>query len=133
MNPLRHDPDGIAVLLDLASICPHPAVVRQCIGGVQQGGRFQPDLRNHQRRVHLDPRKHALRVVFILDEILGERLIAHGLVIREFEKLLLEEEAHYIMTLQWHRIIPHSSKVKGWTVTPSHYLNNTLDTVWLDQ
>jgi peptide/nickel transport system substrate-binding protein len=54
-------------------------------------------------------------------------------LIREFEKLLLEEEAHYIMTLQWHRIIPHSSKVKGWTVTPSHYLNNTLDTVWLDQ
>jgi peptide/nickel transport system substrate-binding protein len=54
-------------------------------------------------------------------------------LIREFEKLLLDEEAHYLMTLQWHRIIPHSSKVKGWTVTPSHYLNNTLDTVWLDQ
>jgi len=54
-------------------------------------------------------------------------------LIREFEKLLLDEEAHYIMTLQWHRIIPHSSKVKGWTVTPSHYLNNTLDTVWLSE
>ena len=35
------------------------------------------------------------------------------------------------MTLQWNRIIPHSSKVKGWTITPSHYLNNQLDTVWL--
>jgi hypothetical protein len=35
------------------------------------------------------------------------------------------------MTLQWHRIIPHSSKLHGWTITPSHYLNNTLDTVWL--
>jgi len=54
-------------------------------------------------------------------------------IIRQFEKRLLEEEAHYLMTLQWHRIIPHSAKVKGWTVTPSHYLNNTLDTVWLDQ
>jgi peptide/nickel transport system substrate-binding protein len=53
--------------------------------------------------------------------------------IRAFEKRLLDEEAHYMMTLQWHRIIPHSSKVKGWTVTPSHYLNNTLDVVWLDQ
>jgi hypothetical protein len=21
--------------------------------------------------------------------------------------------------------------VKGWTITPSHYLNNQLDTVWL--
>jgi len=54
-------------------------------------------------------------------------------LVRQFEKRLLDEEAHYLMTLQWHRIIPHSSKLKGWTVTPSHYLNNTLDTVWLTQ
>ncbi|HET8576211.1 MAG TPA: ABC transporter substrate-binding protein, partial [Methylomirabilota bacterium] len=51
--------------------------------------------------------------------------------LRAFEKRLLDEEAHYLMTLQWHRIIPHSAKVKGWTITPSHYLNNQLDTVWL--
>jgi peptide/nickel transport system substrate-binding protein len=54
-------------------------------------------------------------------------------IVRQFEKRLLDEEVHYLMTLQWHRIIPHSAKVKGWTVTPSHYLNNTLDTVWLTQ
>jgi len=54
-------------------------------------------------------------------------------LIRQFEKRLLDEEAHYLMTLQWHRIIPHSSKVKGWQVTPSHYLNNQLDTVWLTE
>jgi peptide/nickel transport system substrate-binding protein len=53
--------------------------------------------------------------------------------VREFEKRLLDEEAHYLMTLQWHRIIPHSSKVHGWQITPSHYLNNQLDTVWLSQ
>jgi peptide/nickel transport system substrate-binding protein len=51
--------------------------------------------------------------------------------IRAFEKRLLDEEAHYIYTLQWHRIVPHSSRVRGWTITPSHYLNNQLDTVWL--
>jgi peptide/nickel transport system substrate-binding protein len=51
--------------------------------------------------------------------------------VRAFEKRLLDEEAHVIYTLQWHRIIPHNSKVKGWTITPSHYLNNQLDTVWL--
>jgi peptide/nickel transport system substrate-binding protein len=54
-------------------------------------------------------------------------------LIQQFEKRLLDDEAHYLMTLQWHRIIPHSAKVKGWTITPSHYLNNTLDTVWLEQ
>jgi ABC-type oligopeptide transport system substrate-binding subunit len=25
----------------------------------------------------------------------------------------------------------HLSKVRDWTITPSHYLNNRLDTVWL--
>ncbi len=53
-------------------------------------------------------------------------------IVRQFEKRVLDEQAHYLMTLQWHRIIPHSSRLHGWTVTPSHYLNNTLDTVWLD-
>jgi len=54
-------------------------------------------------------------------------------VIREFEKRLLDDEVHYIYTLQWHRIIPHSARVKGWTITPSHYLNQQLDTVWLTE
>ncbi len=51
--------------------------------------------------------------------------------VRAFERRLLDQEAHYIYTLQWHRIVPHSSRVRGWTITPSHYLNNQLDTVWL--
>ena len=51
--------------------------------------------------------------------------------IRAFEKRLLDDEAHYIYTLQWHRIVPHSSRLRGWTITPSYYLNNQLDTVWL--
>ena len=53
--------------------------------------------------------------------------------IREFERRLLDDEVHYFYTLQWHRIIPHSSKVKGWTITPSHYLNQQLDAVWLTE
>jgi peptide/nickel transport system substrate-binding protein len=54
-------------------------------------------------------------------------------ILRQLEKRLVDEEAHIMYTLQWNRIIPHSSKVKGWTVTPSHYLNNQLDTVWLSE
>jgi len=53
--------------------------------------------------------------------------------VREFEKRLLDEEVHYIYTLQWHRIIPHNARVHGWTITPSHYLNQQLDTVWLSE
>jgi peptide/nickel transport system substrate-binding protein len=54
-------------------------------------------------------------------------------ILREFEKRLLSDEVHVLYTLQWHRIVPHLSKVHGWTITPSHYLNNQLDTVWLSE
>src|SRR5205809_834605 len=54
-------------------------------------------------------------------------------LVREFEKRLLDEEAHYLYTLQWHRIVPHSARVRGWTITPSHFLNQQLDTVWLSE
>jgi peptide/nickel transport system substrate-binding protein len=53
--------------------------------------------------------------------------------LRQLEKRLLDEEVHYLMTLQWHRIIPHSAKMQGWKITPSHYLNQQLDTVWLSE
>jgi peptide/nickel transport system substrate-binding protein len=53
--------------------------------------------------------------------------------VRDFERRLLDEEAHYFYTLQWHRIIPHSAKMHGWTVTPSHFVNNQLDGVWLSE
>jgi len=73
-----------------------------------------------------------------LDDLFEKQTRAHDpeerkKYVRAFEKRLLDEEAHYLMTLQWHRIIPHSAKVKGWQITPSHYLNNTLDTVWLTE
>ena len=44
---------------------------------------------------------------------------------------LYDAEVHFIMTFQWNRIVPHLSKVRGWMITPSHYVNNQLDTVWL--
>jgi peptide/nickel transport system substrate-binding protein len=51
--------------------------------------------------------------------------------LRAFERRLLDEEVHYFYTLQWQRIVPYSAKVRGWTITPSHYLNQQLDGVWL--
>ena len=54
-------------------------------------------------------------------------------LLRAFEKRLYDEEVHYIHTFQWHRIIPHLAKVRGWTVMPSHFLNQQLDTIWLSE
>ncbi len=31
----------------------------------------------------------------------------------------------------WYRIIPHRSIVRGWKISPSHYINQDLGNVWL--
>jgi peptide/nickel transport system substrate-binding protein len=54
-------------------------------------------------------------------------------LMRAYEKRILDDEAHSAMTLWWYRIIPHRSYVKGWKITPSHYLNQDLSQVWLDK
>src|SRR5262249_43936059 len=54
-------------------------------------------------------------------------------LLRAFEKRLYDEEVHYIMTFQWHRIAPLWRRVQGGRIPPSHYVNNQLDTVWLSE
>jgi peptide/nickel transport system substrate-binding protein len=52
---------------------------------------------------------------------------------RQYEKRVLDEQAHTFASLWWHRIIPHRSVVRGWKIGPSHYLNQDLANVWLTQ
>jgi len=52
---------------------------------------------------------------------------------REYDKRALDEEAHQLVTLWWHRTVPYNAKLKGWKISPSHYLNQSLANVWLDQ
>jgi peptide/nickel transport system substrate-binding protein len=54
-------------------------------------------------------------------------------LLREFNKYVLDEQAHGIFLLWWYRIVPYQSYVKGWKIGPSHYVNQDLGTVWLDQ
>ncbi len=54
-------------------------------------------------------------------------------MMREFEKRALDTEAHDIFLLWWYRTVPYRSYVKGWKVSPSHYVNQDLGTVWLDK
>jgi len=50
--------------------------------------------------------------------------------IREFEKITLEE-AYTIPLFWWHRIVVINQRVKGWTMSPSHMIYQTLEDVWL--
>ncbi|ROS05112.1 peptide/nickel transport system substrate-binding protein [Sinobacterium caligoides] len=53
-------------------------------------------------------------------------------VMREFEKEVFDN-ASTNMTLWWYKINPYRSYVKGWKTSSSHYVNQSLDQVWLDQ
>jgi peptide/nickel transport system substrate-binding protein len=53
-------------------------------------------------------------------------------LVREMESYALTQ-AHSVPLLWWQRIIVNHKKIKGWYMTPSHYLWQDLTTVWLDQ
>ena len=55
-------------------------------------------------------------------------------LLRQFERRVIDEKAYqFPPTLWWQRIVPHWTKVKGWKITPSHYVNQDLRDVWLAQ
>ena len=54
-------------------------------------------------------------------------------LMRDFEKYVVDEQAHQIWVLWWYRIVPYRSYVKGWKISPSHYINQDLATLWLDK
>jgi peptide/nickel transport system substrate-binding protein len=70
----------------------------------------------------------------LYDKMLHETDFAkqRGLM-RQFEKHVLDDQAHEIFLLWWYRMVPYRSHVKGWKISPSHYLNQDLATVWLDK
>jgi peptide/nickel transport system substrate-binding protein len=54
-------------------------------------------------------------------------------LMRQFEKHVLDTEAHEIFLLWRYRIVPYRSYVKGFKISPSHYVNQDLATIWLDK
>ena len=54
-------------------------------------------------------------------------------LMRAFEMRVLDTEAHSIVIPYWNRIVPLRAYVKGWKISPSHYLNQDLANVWLDK
>ncbi|MGH6770826.1 MAG: ABC transporter substrate-binding protein [Xanthobacteraceae bacterium] len=53
-------------------------------------------------------------------------------ILREFEKHALDQ-SYTFPTIWWHRIVVTWKQLKGWHMSPSHYLNQDLQDVWLDQ
>ncbi len=52
---------------------------------------------------------------------------------RAYEKYTLDTMVHAIVAPYWYRIVLYQSYVKGWKISPSHYLNQDLANIWLDK
>ncbi|MCC7427427.1 MAG: ABC transporter substrate-binding protein [Alphaproteobacteria bacterium] len=51
-------------------------------------------------------------------------------LINDFNRRVLSE-AYAQPVLWWHRIVAHSNKLRGWHMTPSHFVNQDFANVWL--
>jgi peptide/nickel transport system substrate-binding protein len=72
--------------------------------------------------------------IALYDKMLRETdLTKQRMLMRDFEKYVLDNQAHEIFLLWWYRTVPYRSYVKGWRISPSHYLNQDLATIWLDK
>jgi peptide/nickel transport system substrate-binding protein len=54
-------------------------------------------------------------------------------MMRQFEKLVLDDQTHMIWVLWWHRVVPYRSYVKGFRISPTHFINQDLAQIWLDK
>jgi peptide/nickel transport system substrate-binding protein len=52
---------------------------------------------------------------------------------RRFENYVLDEQAHMMWALWWHRIVPYRSYLKGFKIAPTHFINQDLARIWLDK
>ena len=46
---------------------------------------------------------------------------------------IVDTEAREFPMLWWYREIPERSYVHGWKIGPSHYINQDLSDIWLDE
>jgi peptide/nickel transport system substrate-binding protein len=71
--------------------------------------------------------------VELYDKVLHETDPAkqHADMLR-FVKHVMDTEAHEAWLLWWYRRVPLRSYVHGWKISPSHYINQDLSTIWLD-
>jgi len=72
--------------------------------------------------------------VDLYDKMLRETdLATQRALTRDFEKYVLDNQAHEVFMLWQHRIVLCRSYVKGWRISPSFYVNQDLSTIWLDR
>ena len=54
-------------------------------------------------------------------------------LMRQYETRIIDTEAREFPMLWWYRMVPERSFVRGWKIGPSHFINQDLSNVWLDE
>jgi peptide/nickel transport system substrate-binding protein len=72
-----------------------------------------------------------LDALFIGQAVTTDRL-QRARIVRDFERHALTEAAS-VPLLWWNRIVVTAAQLKGWSVTPSHFIGQDLTDVWLDR
>jgi peptide/nickel transport system substrate-binding protein len=54
-------------------------------------------------------------------------------LMRQYETRIIDTEAREFPMIWWYREIPERSYVHGWKIGPSHYINQDLSNIWLDE
>ncbi len=97
-------------VLDVSKYLPH-TVFTENYGGYED----QAEIDLYQKMLHeTDPAKQRA-------------------LMRDFEKYVIDTKAYELPITFWYRIVPYRSYVKGWKISPSHFLNQDLATIWLDK
>jgi peptide/nickel transport system substrate-binding protein len=71
--------------------------------------------------------------IAIYDKLLRETDFAKARALMRQYETRINDQAHQLMVTWWHRSVPMRSYVKGWRISPSHYLNQDLANIWLDE
>jgi peptide/nickel transport system substrate-binding protein len=69
----------------------------------------------------------------IYNRMLQETNLTKARVLMRQYETHIHQQAHQLMVTWWYRIVPMRSYVKGWKISPSHYLNQDLANIWLDK
>jgi peptide/nickel transport system substrate-binding protein len=100
------------------------------VNPIADTGRYLPhELYSENFAYHQNPEQ-----VAIYDKMLREiDFVKARVLMREYERQVLEVGAHQLPVTWWYRILPMRSYVKGWKISSSHFLNQDLANIWLDK
>jgi peptide/nickel transport system substrate-binding protein len=100
------------------------------VNPIADTGRYLPHaMYSENFAYHDDPRQ-----VEIYNQMVRQTDPAKARVLmRDYERQVIEVGAHQLPTLWFYRIVPMRSYVKGWKISTSHYLNQNLANIWLDK